>query len=379
MIEYTTLSDSFRRDRFSLFRKLRDTAPVHLEEASGNFILSRYDDVQAAALDWETFSSVGAWANPALPRLNDLDPPAHTALHEKVSQALTSERILGMEAELRDHARAVLQELVARGQADLVADYIRPCAQNVVARLLGLSDEQAVECLDITDVLVRAIPGQPMASPTPQDRLPALFFPLIAARKQTPGDDLISALVAVGADESQALTDAELFTFVVGVFVPALGPLPNGLGNGIALLGEHPDQRAALVDDPALIPQAFEEVMRCESSTHDQVRMLTRDVTLHGVTMPAGATACLVWASANRDERAIENPEQFDVHRDPSQQLGFGHGVHICFGAALARLEARVLIEELLAVAPNYTIVEAGPRIWSNWIWGYESLTVSFA
>ena len=215
MIEYNTLSDNFRRDRCSLFRELRDTAPVHLDEASGNFILTRYDDLQAAALDWETYSSAGAWGNPALPRLNDLDPPAHTALHERVSQALTSERMLGMKAELRDHARAVLHELVSRGQADLVADYIRPCAQSVMARLLGLSDEQAAECLDVTDVLVRAIPGQPMASPTPQERLPALFFPLMAARRESPGDDLISALVSVGADGGDALTDAEIFGFLV--------------------------------------------------------------------------------------------------------------------------------------------------------------------
>ena len=379
MIEYNTLSDDFRRDRCSLFRELRDTAPVHLDEASGNFILTRYDDLQAAALDWETYSSAGAWGNPALPRLNDLDPPTHTALHERVSQALTSERMLGMEAELRDHARAVLHELMSRGQADLVADYIRPCAQSVMARLLGLSDEQAAECLDVTDVLVRAIPGQPIASPTPQERLPALFFPLMAARRESPGDDLISALVSVGADGGEALTDAEIFGFLVGVFVAALAPLPNVIGNGIALLAAHPDQRAALVDNPALVPQAFEEVMRYEPPTYDQVRMLTRDVTLHGVTMPAGATACLVWAAANRDERAIEDPERFNVHRDPSQQLSFGHGIHTCIGAALARMEARVLLEELLAVAPDYTVLDAGPRIWSNWIWGYESLTVRFS
>ena len=379
MIEYNTLSDDFRRDRCSLFRELRDTAPVHLDEASGNFILTRYDDLQAAALDWETYSSAGAWGNPALPRLNDLDPPTHTALHERVSQALTSERMLGMEAELRDHARAVLHELVSPGQADLVADYIRPCAQSVMARLLGLSDEQAAECLDVTDVLVRAIPGQPIASPTPQERLPALFFPLMAARRESPGDDLISALVSVGADGGEALTDAEIFRFLVGVFVAALAPLPNVIGNGIALLAAHPDQRAALVDNPALVPQAFEEVMRYEPPTYDQVRMLTRDVTLHGVTMPAGATACLVWAAANRDERAIEDPERFNVHRDPSQQLSFGHGIHTCIGAALARMEARVLLEELLAVAPDYTVLDAGPRIWSNWIWGYESLTVRFS
>ena len=123
----------------------------------------------------------------------------------------------------------------------------------VAGRLLGLSDDQAAQCLDITDVLVRAVPGEPVAQPTPQERLPALFVPVMAARRQAPGDDLISALVAVGADGSDALTDAEIFAFVVGVFVPLLGPSPNAIGNGIALLGEHADQRADLVGNPGAV------------------------------------------------------------------------------------------------------------------------------
>ena len=379
MTRYDTLSFAFRSDRPGLLRQMRDEWPVHVDEQSGMFTLTRFDDVQAAATDWHTYSSVGPWGNPALPRLNDLDPPDHTALRDKVSLALSTDRMLGMEADLRMQARALMQDLVARGECDLVADYIRPCVAAVAGHLLGLSDDQAAECLDITDILVRAIPGEPVVEPTPQERLPALFFPIMAARRQAPGDDLISALVTVGADGSDALTDAEIFAFVVGVFVPLLGPSPNAIGNGIALLGEHADQRDDLAGNPALAAQAFEEMMRCEPPTHDQVRMLTHDVTLHGVTMPAGSTVRLVWAAANRDERVIDDPERFDIHRTPPRQLSFGHGIHACIGAALARLEARVLIEELLAAAPDFEIVEVGPRIRSNWIWGHESLPVSFA
>jgi len=379
MITYDTLSTEFRSDRAGLFRQMRDDEPVHVDEHTGMFTLTRFDDVQAAATDWHTYSSAGPWGNPALPRLNDLDPPDHTALRDKVSLALTTDRMLGMEADLRMQARALMQDLVARGECDLVADYIRPCVTSVAGRLFGLSDDQAAECLDVTDILVRAIPGEPVAEPTPQERLPALFFPIMAARRQAPGDDLISALVAVGADGSGALTDAEIFGFVVGVFVPLLGPSPNAIGNGMALLGAHPDQRADLAGNAALTAQAFEEMMRCEPPTHDQVRLLTHDVTLHGVTMPAGSTVRLLWAAANRDERAIDDPERFDIHRTPPQQLSFGHGIHACIGSALARLEARVLIEELLAAAPDYEIVEVGPRIRSNWVWGHESLTVSLA
>jgi len=379
MITYDTLSTEFRSDRAGLFRQMRDDEPVHVDEHTGMFTLTRFDDVQAAATDWHTYSSAGPWGNPALPRLNDLDPPDHTALRDKVSLALTTDRMLGMEADLRMQARALMQDLVARGECDLVADYIRPCVTSVAGRLFGLSDDQAAECLDVTDILVRAIPGEPVAEPTPQERLPALFFPIMAARRQAPGDDLISALVAVGADGSGALTDAEIFGFVVGVFVPLLGPSPNAIGNGMALLGAHPDQRADLAGNAALTAQAFEEMMRCEPPTHDQVRLLTHDVTLHGVTMPAGSTVRLLWAAANRDERVIHDPERFDIHRTPPQQLSFGHGIHACIGSALARLEARVLIEELLAAAPDYEIVEVGPRIRSNWVWGHESLTVSLA
>ena len=159
MIDYDTLSEEFRRDRFSLFRELRDTAPVHLDERSGIHILSRYDDVLAAARDWETYSSGGPGGSPPPPRLNDLDPPDHTVLRDKVSQALTAERMLGMEDALREDARAVLQDLVRRGESDLMADVFRPCLERVVGRMLGLSDDQARECLAISDLFVRGIPG----------------------------------------------------------------------------------------------------------------------------------------------------------------------------------------------------------------------------
>ena len=379
MIEYNTLSDDFRRDRFSLFRKLRDTAPVHLEETSGAFILSRYDDVQTAARDWETYSSVGPGANPPPPRLNDLDPPDHTALRDKVSLALTEERMLGMEAALRGDARSLLQELVPCGTSDLMADYFRPCLTRAVGRMLGLADDQARECLEISDLFVRGIPDEPVATPTAQERLQALFVPLILARRQSPGDDLISALASVGSDGSDALSDTAILLFVLGVFLPSLGNNACAIATAVELLGAHPTQRTDVVGNPSLIPQAFEEVMRFDSTTHDSPRVLTREVTLHGVTMPVGSEVLMVWASANRDERVIDNPDQFDIHRSRPQGLSFGFGIHDCIGAALVRVEARVLLEELLAIAPEYTVTEVGPRIRSTWIWGHESLTVSFA
>ena len=118
--------------------------------------------------------------------------------------------------------------------------------------------------------------------------------------------------------------------------------------------------------------------MRFDPTTHESPRVLTRDVTLHGVTMPAGSPVRLVWAAASRDERAIPDPDRFDIHRDQPQQLSFGYGIHDCIGAALVRVEARVLLEELLVASPDYEILDVGPRIRSNWIWGHESLTVSF-
>ena len=378
MISYDTLSVEFRSDRPAFLRQMRDEQPVQLDEHTGMFTLTRFDDVQAAASDWHTYSSVGPWANPAVPRLNDLDPPDHTALRDKVSLALTPERMLGVEHDLRQQARALMNDLVLRGQCDLTADYIRPCVTGVVERLLGLSADQAAECLDISDILVRAIPGEPVAAPTPQERLPALFFPIMTARRQAPGDDLISALVSVGDDGGPALTDAEILLFILGVFLPSLGNNASAVGNAVELLGAHPGQRADLVANPSLIPRAFEEVMRFDPTTHESPRVLTRDVTLHGVTMPAGSPVRLVWAAASRDERAIPDPDRFDIHRDQPQQLSFGYGIHDCIGAALVRVEARVLLEELLVASPDYEILDVGPRIRSNWIWGHESLTVSF-
>ena len=381
MIRYDALSADFYDDRASIFAQLRDQEPVSLDDETGIFTLSRYEDVAAAALDWETYSCVGPWTSEDPPMPGKFDPPEHTALRNKLTKALSAERMLAMEDDLRADARATLEVLVAQGECDLKSDYIVPCLGRVEGRLLDLTDEQVGESIACADLLIRAIPGEPEQAPTVQERLPALFFPLIGARKAAPGNDLISALVTEGADGGDGLTDPEIFGFLVNLFFPLVGLTPCAVANSVALIGAHTEQRAELVADPALIPRAFEEAMRLDAPQFvaNQVRVLTRDVTLHGVALPTGAKVHLLWGAANLDERVLENPDQFDLHRDGFEQLSFGHGVHECLGRMLAGLEARVLLEELLSAAPDYSVTESGPRIRSNWILGQESLNVSFA
>ena len=375
MINYAGFEPGFYENRAAIYSKLRDEEPVSFDEETGTFTLSRYEDVASAVADWQTYSCVGPWTNENS-QLGALDPPEHEALLVKAKAALSHERMLSMEDDLRADARAVLEVLVAQGECELIVDYIFHCVGRLEGRLFALTDDQVAECFECVDILGHA----PEQAPAVQERLAAVFLPLMAARKKSPADDLISALVTGGSDGSEALSDPLIFGFLNTLNAPLGGLAPAGVANSVALIGAHPDQQADLVADPSLIPQAYEEVLRLDGPVFApvQIRVLTRDVTLHGVTMPAGGLVHLLFGAANRDERVIENPEQFDVHRAPFQQLSFGHGIHECLGRLLARLIARVLLEELLAVAPEYSVTEAGPPFKAAAIRN-EWLKVSFA
>ena len=166
-----------------------------------------------------------------------------------------------------------------------------------------------------------------------------------------------------------------LFIFINGTGITAVA----AIGNGVELLARHPEQRAKLVADPSLIPNAFKEMNRLEGPTHESTRITTREVTVAGVTLPANTPVFLMWGAADLDERQFAYPDKFDISRDGSQSLAMGIGEHFCYGGYLARLEARIFFEELLAVMPDFTLSAPAVRIMSTWSWGFESIPVSIA
>jgi cytochrome P450 len=373
---YAPLSPPFRSDRVGVYRRLRDEAPVYLDRQHRFAALSRFDDVHAAALDWGTFSAVTAEAKILRPIINDMDPPLHSRRRANLSRAFTRRRVADLEPRLRTIARELVAAFAHRGSCDVVADFAALFPSRVMGELIGIPDDLLAECREITDSVLR-IEG-PEGNVSPVERADAIFSELVAERRRTPEDDLISALLAVGRDGGEPLSEQEILGFCYLLLVGGNDTTTNLIGNGMDLLARHPDQRAELAARPELLPPAIEEMLRREPPTQTSARQTTREVDLHGVTIPPDTRVLLVWGAANLDERAFPEPETFDIHRGADRHLSLGHGAHFCMGAALARLEARIAFEELLGCMPEFDVVAPPERIRSVWAWGFESLRVEF-
>jgi cytochrome P450 len=222
-----------------------------------------------------------------------------------------------------------------------------------------------------------AIAGAPAEAAAANDEIYAMFEPLIDERRRAPRDDIISMLVE-GLVDGRPLTRDELLGYCAHLVVAGNDTTTNLIGTGVKLLAEHPATRDALVRDPALIPPAIEEMLRFDGPVQMLLRRTARAVELHGVTIPPGALVELYWGAANRDERELADPDRFDVRRADPRHVAFGHGIHFCLGAHLARLEARVAFEELLARAPRYRLVEGQPfPLKPGWaVRGYEQVLI---
>jgi cytochrome P450 len=375
-VRYDPMTDLFRADRTAVYRRLRDEAPVYVDPQGRWTALSRFDDVRAAALDWQTYSALTAESKILRPIISSMDPPLHTERRANLARAFTPRRVAALEPRLREIARGLVAGFAGRGSCDAVAEFTSRFPSMVMAELLGLPADAVDECRSITDDIMRL--RSPEDNRSPVERTDAVFSPLIAQRRSQPRDDLISALLRVGDDGGTPLSEEEVLGFCFLLLVGGNDTTINLLGNGLDLLDRHPDQRAELVADPSLLPGAVEEMLRVEAPTQNSWRQSTRDIDLHGTTIPADTRVLLVWGAANLDDRAFPDPERFDIHRTAERHLALGHGPHFCMGAALARLEARVAFEELLHAMPDYEVVARGERIPSNWAWGFESLHLSF-
>lgn len=367
----------------AIYRRLRDEFPAYHNEAAGFWALSRFEDVRAAASDPATFSSEGTDTSQGLlPMIQALDPPRHDALRQLVSKAFTPRRMADMEPGIRRIARELLDELGRGEEADLLAGFARHLPSRVIGEMLGVPPERRERFLEWTEALVSAIPSGPAGSPAaPGARHPALriyreFADLLGERRTARRGDLMSALLDAEID-GQRLREDELLGFCFVLIVAGNDTTTNAIANGAVLLADHPDQRKLLADDPLRIPAAVEEMLRCESPAQALPRIARRPVTLHGVTIPAGALVRLVWGAANRDEREFgPDADRFDVTRAIPRHLAFGTGVHFCLGANLARLEARVAFEELLARYPDYRLQARPAWIPSIWARAHASVPV---
>jgi cytochrome P450 len=353
-----------------MYAGLRDRDPAHHVERPGGrdyWVLSRHEDVVAAAVDTATYSSaegltveydeletIGLADNRPLVML---DPPDHTAFRKLVARGFTPRQVSTLEPLVRAFVVERLERLRAEGGGDIVETLFKPLPSMVVAHYLGVPDDGRERFDDWTHAIVSASSaGAITGAAEALTEMTGYFAELIERRRAQPGDDTVSHLVAagVGDDDRGVLSIlAYVFTVVTGGNDTTTGML----GGAVQLLEQDRDQRRVLLQEPALVKDAVEELLRLTSPVQGLARTTTRDVDLHGRTIPAGRRVLLLYAAANRDPRRYgPDADDLDVRRRPGQILTFSQGSHHCLGAAAARLQARVALEELLARCPDFTV-----------------------
>ena len=398
VMEYDPFSQEFQADPFPVYRWMRDEAPVFYSEKWGWWALSRFEDVRAAATDPQTFLSYEGididdtakdQSGPGF--LPDIDNPRHDQIRRMIQPRLLPNRI----AEREDAVRAVVRGLIDvwryRGSVDLAQELAWPMPNEVFFDLLGLPSARAEGRAQLerwVHELKDRKPDDARLTPVAKAATAGIqnyFVDLLHERRARPRNDLVTHLVTADIDgvpfaEADFGPASEVLGLMMVLFLGGVESTAGLTGTLFKLLAENPGQRALLRENPALIPDAVEEAIRLATPLQLVGRTTSRAITLHGVTIPAGGRVVLVYGAANRDERRFADPDRFDVTRGRFRHLGFGEGMHGCLGAPLARLEAKVALEEALPVLGDYTI--AGPperyRTTPNmYVW--EHLPLSFA
>ena len=389
---YNPYAFAMHDDPYATYRRLRDEAPAYWNDELRFWVLSRFDDVLEGFRDFETYSSAGGIALENRREINrksrdvqqmiELDPPEHTSFRALVSRAFTGRRVAAMEEEIRAIVDSHLDGVTGRGHCDLVDDITGPFPMDVISALLGIPEADRLALRRHADKLLIRDDGSmtiPQAALDGMFALLAYFADDLAARRAGARSGLISDLLDLEVD-GRAMTEEELLGFCVLFVIAGHETTTKMVANAIELLSRHPDQRDALVADPELIPGAVEEVLRFHNSTQYMHRTLTRDVELHGRTLRSGDSVLLLIGAANHDPREYgPTAEVFDILRRPDRHLSFGHGAHFCLGAALARMEGKVALEQIHRRIPDYEVDhDAKVRFHSSNVTGWTSLPISF-
>ncbi len=365
-------SPELRDDPYPLWKRLRDEAPLYYNDRHDFWVLSRFHDIERAHKDVDTFSSSHGTTLESMSRepMTDtgliiaLDPPRHTMLRRLVSRAFTSRRVSMLEDRIRAVCADLLDPHMGGGSFDYVQDFSAILPPTIISFLLGVpeQDQEKLRHL-VDDVFAIDESGIGMTGEVSQNAILGLFEYLgdqFADRKVHPRHDMFTELLqAEITDESghvRRLTEQELVSFGILLFAAGSETVARHLGWAASVLPDYPDQRAELANDFSLIPNAVDEILRLEAPSPVQARWVTKDVTLHGVTIPANSRAVLVTGSAGRDERKYANPDVLDINRTVDLHLAFGYGVHFCLGAALARLESRIGLEETFKRWPEWQV-----------------------
>jgi len=365
---------------------MRANAPVYWDEVGNVWGVSTYEDVRAVSKDSATFCNGGGIRPgfPPLPMMIDMDDPAHWDRRKLVNRGFTPRRVRDQEPLIRDVCNGIIDAVAASGSADFVRDVAAPLPMIMIGDALGVAPEDRDDLLRWSDDMVK---GQDINATDEQILTAAEAFGgyteyaarVIADRRDNPQDDLMSILVHAEVDGDR-LEDDELIHESLLILVGGDETTRHVLSEGVyqLLLTGQWDQ---LRDDRSLLPSAVEEMLRWVSPIKNMCRTATRDTELHGQRIAEGDELLLLYASANRDEAVFTDPETFDIRRSPNDHVAFGFGAHFCLGNSLARLEIKVMLEQLLDRLPDLALAtdDKPPMRPANFISGPEALPVTFS
>ncbi len=368
-VYYDPYNIELNADPYVMFARLREEAPLYYNGEHDFFALSRFADVDAAIVDHLTFSSArGAIlelikANLEVPSgvLIFEDPPIHDIHRKLLARMFTPRKIAALEPKIREYCARSLDPIVGSGCFDFVNDLGAQMPMRVIGMLLGIPEADQETIRDRSNATMRTEAGKPMDLAEHGYDTGEIFAQYIEWRAEHPSDDIMTELLNVEFEDEtglrRRLTREELLLYVNVVAGAGNETTTRLIGWAGKVLAEHPDQRRELVENPALIPQAIEELLRFEPPAPHVARYVTRDVEYYGQVVPQGSVMMMLIGAANRDHRQFPpDGEVFDIHRMLRQHLTFSVGTHYCLGSALARLEGRVALEEILKRFPEWEV-----------------------
>ena len=377
-------------DPYPVWRRMREEQPLYYNERYDFFALSRFADVERCLVDWQTYSSAKGTILELIKSGMEIppgsiifeDPPNHTLHRGLLSRVFTPRKMSAIEPKVREFCARSLDPLVGSGGFDFIRDLGAQMPMRTIGMLLGIPEQDQEALRDKIDEGLRLESGEmPTFDLDLAEGQASAFADYIDWRAEHPSDDLMTEMLQATYTDvdgvERRLTREEVLGYVNLIAAAGNETTTRLIGWTGKVLAEHPDQRRELVEDRSLVPGAIEELLRYEPPSPVQARYVTTDVEHHGQVVPEGSTMLLINASGNRDERKYPDGESFDIHRKIDHHLSFGYGLHFCLGAALARLEGRVALDEVLQRFPEWEVdTDNAVQARTSTVRGWEKLPV---
>jgi cytochrome P450 len=391
MLDYDPFAEQVRNDPYPVYKRLRDEAPAYYLPRYDAWALSRFQDIWDASSDAASYSTAKGVSpaqvltkeQPVTPMLNTLDPPAHTKLRSVIRQCFLPNHLRTLEPVARKLVSDLLDLAVARGSCDVVGDLGSQLSVRVACLAIGLPASDASYLNRLVTSFFHHDPDTQGMAPEGLAALQELSDYCLhrireCRRRPKDGPEAIHALARFELD-GRRFSDEDAASHVTMLVIGGSETFPKTLANGVLRLWQHPDQRRACAKDPALVPDAYNEIVRYDMPTQFLCRTLKRDVELHGQRLREGQSAMFLYASANHDEREFESPDVFDIRRRPQRILSFGAGTHQCLGTHVARMEGRLTLQAILERMPDYEVdLDRAVRLRTEFVQGFASLPIRF-